>query len=334
MIQGKHLTLHLPEWQNQLAKAIKDPEQLLKALDLPSKHLAGMLLAHQRFPLRVTQSYLNRIERGNINDPLLRQVFPLPEESLLTEGFSHDPVGDKHAELTPGLLHKYKNRILLTLTAACAIHCRYCFRRHFDYTASNATKHWQSNLAYISQNTEIDEVIFSGGDPLSLNDQRLGSMIRELSRIPHIKTLRIHTRQIIVLPARVDEGLLTWVKSCPLKLVFVVHINHPKEIDNDVEYALKQLSLAGVVLLNQAVLLKGINDSANTLTELSRRLFDNNVLPYYLHMLDKVQGAAHFDVPEVKAISLIKTISTELPGYLVPKLVRELPSAPNKTPIT
>ena len=334
MIQGNHLTLHLPEWQSQLAKAIKDPEQLLEALNLPSKHLADMQLAHQLFPLRVTQSYLSRIEKGNINDPLLMQVFPLAEESLLTENYSHDPVGDKQAERYPGLLHKYKSRVLLTLTAACAIHCRYCFRRHFNYTASNATKHWEDNLAYISQNTEINEVIFSGGDPLSLSDQRLATMINELSRVSHIKTLRIHTRQIIVLPSRVDEDLLTWIKACRLKLVFVIHVNHPNEIDNDVAYALKQLSIAGVTLLNQAVLLKGVNDSATTLCQLSQQLFKNNVLPYYLHILDKVHGAAHFDVSEDRAINLIKTINSELPGYLVPKLVRELPSSPHKTPIT
>lgn len=334
MIQGKHLTLHLPEWQNQLAKAIKDPKQLLDALDLPLEHLTSMQHAHQLFPLRVTHSYLSRIEPGNINDPLLRQVFPLPEETLLTENYYLDPVGDKQAELTPGLLHKYKNRVLLTLTAACAIHCRYCFRRHFDYTASNATKHWQKNIAYISQNTQIDEVIFSGGDPLSLNDHRLATMANELACIPHIKTLRIHTRQVIVLPTRVNESLLNWIKACQLKLIFVIHINHPNEIDVDVECALKQLYLAGVTLLNQAVLLKGVNDSADTLCQLSRKLFANNVLPYYLHQLDKVQGAAHFDTPKQRALNLMKEIRAELPGYLVPTLVQDLPSSPNKMPIT
>lgn len=331
MIQGNHSTLHLPEWQTQLANAIKSPEQLLAALNLPIDLLPSMRLAHQLFPLRVTESYLKRIEPGNINDPLLRQVFPLPEESELSGNFSFDPVGDSQAEQSPGLLHKYKNRVLLTLTAACGIHCRYCFRRHFDYSASNATKHWQQNLAYIAQNTQIDEVIFSGGDPLSLTDQRLSRMIDELSGISHIKTLRFHTRQIIVLPARVDSNLLHWAKNCRLNLIFVVHVNHPNELNDEVAQALTQLSLTGATLLNQSVLLKGVNDSPEVLCQLSKQLFTHRILPYYLHLLDKVQGAAHFDVSDEKASHLIKHMSAELPGYLVPKLVRDLPLAANKT---
>lgn len=323
----------MPSWQNQLARSIKDPEQLLKALDLPLKYLPAMQLAHQMFPLRVTQSYLNRIEKGQINDPLLRQILPWTEECLTNSAFSTDPVGDKNAEMEPGLLHKYKNRVLLTLTAACGIHCRYCFRRHFDYSASNAAKYWQNSLTYIQEHSEINEVILSGGDPLSLSDIRLDAMVKDIANIPHVNTLRIHTRQVIVLPERIDTSLLKWANNKQLKIVFVVHINHPNEIDVDVQQALQQLSNIGVTLLNQSVLLKGVNDCVETLAKLSHKLFASGVMPYYIHLLDKVQGAAHFEVKEELATHLINELRTELSGYLVPKLVKELPNEASKIPV-
>jgi len=333
MIHGNHSTLQMPSWQNQLARSIKDPEQLLKALELPFKHLPAMQLAHQLFPLRVTQSYLSRIEKGNINDPLLRQILPWATESIEDENFSFDPVGDKNAEREPGLLHKYKNRVLLTLTAACGIHCRYCFRRHFDYSASNAAKHWQRSLNYIRNHSEVNEVILSGGDPLSLSDMRLEAMVKDITDISHVNTLRIHTRQVIVIPERVDANLLKWAKNDRIKIVFVVHINHPNEIDSDVRQALNQLSHIGITLLNQSVLLKDINDSVEILSKLSQKLFTSGVLPYYLHLLDKVQGAAHFEVKQSLATQLIDGLRKELPGYLVPKLVKELPNEVSKIPI-
>jgi len=333
MIHGNHSTLQMPSWQNQLARSIKDPEQLLKALELPLEYLPAMQLAHQSFPLRVTQSYLNRIEKNNINDPLLRQILPWAEENVRNIDFSLDPVGDKNAEIEPGLLHKYKNRVLLTLTAACGIHCRYCFRRHFDYSTSNASKHWQKSLSYIQDHRDISEVILSGGDPLSLSDLRLEAMIKDVADISHVNTLRIHTRQIIVLPERVDKNLLRWAKNSQIKIVFVVHINHPNEIDLDVQQALNQLANIGITLLNQSVLLRGINDSVEILSKLSQKLFSSNVMPYYIHMLDKVQGAAHFEVKETFASQLIDGLRKELPGYLVPKLVKELPNEASKIPV-
>ena len=334
MIHGNHSTLQMPTWQNQLAKAIKDPEQLLNALNLPLKHLPAMQIAHQMFPLRVTQSFLSRIEKGNIHDPLLRQILPCANEAKLTQGYSNDPVGDKAAETEPGLLHKYKNRVLLTLTAACAIHCRYCFRRHFDYSASNPIKDWLKNIHYIERHPEVNEVIFSGGDPLSISDQRLAPMIREIAAIPHVNTLRIHTRQVIVLPERIDKQLLKWASIDNIKIVFVVHINHPNEIDAQVESAISQLANAGVTLLNQSVIMQGVNNSTKILSELSTKLFSIGILPYYIHLLDKVQGAAHFEVSESEAKLRINELRKELPGYLVPKLVKEEANEPNKTPIT
>ncbi|HFE37740.1 MAG TPA: EF-P beta-lysylation protein EpmB [Gammaproteobacteria bacterium] len=333
MIHGNHSTLQMPAWQNQLAQAVRDPKQLLTALDLPMRYLDSIEEAHQIFPLRVTKSYLNRMEKGNINDPLLRQILPARSEAEKVIGFSNDPVGDKLAEAIPGLLHKYKNRVLLTLTGACGIHCRYCFRRHYDYANSNPIKHWPDNLTYIKNNTTIREVIFSGGDPLSLNDQRLAKLVDELSAIPHLKTLRIHTRQIIALPDRVNEALLEWTKHSRLKVVFVLHTNHPNEIDLDVKQALSRLTNIGATLLNQSVLLRGVNDSAQVLTELSEKLFSANVIPYYLHMLDKVAGSAHFEVKQSTAVELINTLRKELPGYLVPRLVRDLPDTGHKSTI-
>ena len=333
MIQVNHSTLQMPSWQNQLARSIKDPEQLLTALELPLKYLPAMQQAHQSFPLRVTESYLNRIEKGNINDPLLRQIWPSAEENIINPSFSEDPVGDKAAEKQPGLLHKYKNRVLLTLTAACGIHCRYCFRRHFDYSASNATQYWQENLAYIQKHSEINEVILSGGDPLSLSDQRLEVMIKNIAEISHVKTLRIHTRQIIILPDRVNAALLKWIKNTQLNIVFVVHINHPNEINSEVKQAVSELSKVGVTLLNQSVLLAKINDSVEVLSELSSKLFDIGIMPYYIHLLDKVQGAAHFDVKEILAKQIIDGLRKELPGYLVPKLVKEVANEASKIPL-
>ena len=333
MIHGNHSTLQMPSWQNQLARSIKDPEKLLKALELPLKHLPALQQAHQLFPLRVTESYLNRIEKGNFNDPLLRQILPSASETIISPQFSQDPVGDKASEIQPGLLHKYKNRVLLTLTAACGIHCRYCFRRHFDYSSSNAAKYWQDNLAYIQQHTEINEVIFSGGDPLSLNDQKLEIMVNDIATITHIKTLRIHTRQAIVLPERIDSALINWASNKQLNIVFVVHVNHPNEINTEVDQALSKLSKVGVTLLNQSVLLANINDSCEVLRELSNKLFSIGVMPYYLHLLDKVQGAAHFDVNEICATQIMNELRKELPGYLVPRLVKEIPNEASKTPV-
>ena len=326
--------MQLPVWQNQLAESIKSPEALIEALNLPATLLPQLDKAHKMFPLRVTQSYLDKIEKGNINDPLLLQILPLPEETIITEGYTTDPVEDKQFEKTPGLLHKYHGRVLLTLTGACGIHCRYCFRRHFDYSTSNPSKqNWDSALEYIQNDNSIYEVIFSGGDPLSLSDQRLSKLAYDIDQIRHVRFLRIHTRQITILPDRVNEQLIGWIGKLRLKLIIVVHINHPNEIDQSTSNSLDKLRKIGAELLNQSVLLKGVNNDVNTLTQLSLKLIENGVKPYYLHMLDKAQGTAHFNVNESTAKNIIKKMQEKLPGYAIPKLVREVPFTPYKKPI-
>ena len=338
MIHRNRQTLQMPmqqKWQNQLSEAIKTPEALINELKLPRSLLPEIIKAHQLFPIRVPLSFVRKMEKGNINDPLLKQVIPQSDELIKHAQYSTDPVGDLAAEKTPGLLHKYAGRVLLTVTGACGIHCRYCFRRHFDYSASNPSKqNWQNCLDYIRNDDSIFEVILSGGDPLSLSDQKLSSLINDISLIPHIRFLRVHTRQIIVLPDRVDSDLLKWINSTRLKTSFVIHCNHPAEIGNDTKEALARLKSAGVELFNQSVLLRGINDSVDIQKELSLTLFEAGVLPYYLHTLDKVDGAAHFDTPENSAVDLIEELQRRLPGYLVPKLVREIVGMPYKSPVS
>jgi EF-P beta-lysylation protein EpmB len=313
---------------------VRDPVELLKLLALPRELLPAARLAAAKFPLRVPLGYVARMEKGNPADPLLRQVLPLGEELLNSEGFSSDPVGDLAAMAIPGLLHKYAGRVLLVTTPACGIHCRYCFRRHFPYTeARAATADWQPALDYIAADDSIQEVILSGGDPLSLSDQRLARLVDHITAIPHVKRLRLHTRQVIVLPERVDAELLNWLADCRLQTVMVVHTNHANEINEQVTAALHRLAATNISLLNQAVLLRGVNDEVNVLAALSERLFENRVLPYYLHQLDRVQGAQHFEVNDTQALKLIQQLRERLPGYLVPRLVREQAGESSKIPI-
>ncbi len=269
---------------------------------------------------------------GDKNDPLLRQVFPLIEESYDVAGYGHDPVGDQSAVTSPGILQKYQGRALLVTTGACAIHCRYCFRRHFPYADSNPLgSQWSQTLAQLANDTSINEVILSGDDPLVLGDDKLARLVADLDKIPHLKRLRIHTRLPVVLPERIDTPLLTWIAACRLKVIMVIHANHANEIDPVAEAALSGLQQAGCQLLNQTVLLKGINDSDSALVALSERLSEVNVMPYYLHLLDKVAGAHHFDVEETRAITLMESMRKQLPGYLVPRLVREIQGEASKT---
>ncbi|HLA74703.1 MAG TPA: EF-P beta-lysylation protein EpmB [Gammaproteobacteria bacterium] len=322
-------------WQNELAQAISDPTKLLQALDLPPSLLGSALTSAQVFPLRVPRGYVARMQKGDPHDPLLRQVLPLAQESLAVPGFSLDAVGDLAAMAAPGLLHKYHGRVLLVTTGACAIHCRYCFRRHFPYAEANpALEQWGHSLDYIRADPSIKEVILSGGDPLSLSDARLASLVERLAAIPHLKYLRIHTRLPIVLPERITDELLHWLTGTRLKPTLVIHANHANELDHAVRYALGQLTARGVVLLNQSVLLRGVNDSSTALAALSEALFDAGVLPYYLHLLDKVQGAAHFEVPVAEACALMEQLRATLPGYLVPRLVREQAGADSKLPVS
>ena len=330
MIPAKTPSRQVPAWQRELAQAITDPAELLRELELDLGLLPAARAA-ARFPLRVPRGFVARMRKGDPDDPLLRQILPLSAELAATPGFVTDPVGDQAAQAAPGVLHKYHGRALLIVTGACAVHCRYCFRREFPYAEAHAgADEWRPALAYLAGDASLREVILSGGDPLSLSDRRLGALLAELDQIPHLERLRIHSRQPIVLPERVDDGLLELLTQTRLQPVLVIHANHPREIDAAVRTALARLATAGVTLLNQSVLLRGVNDSAAVLAELSEALFAARVLPYYLHLLDPVRGAAHFDVNETEASAIMKTLRQRLPGYLAPSLVRDLPGQPAK----
>jgi EF-P beta-lysylation protein EpmB len=334
MIQASKQRLQRCGWQAELANAITDPAELLAALELPSGLLDGAGAASLDFSLRVPHAFVQRMQPGDADDPLLRQVLPLAEENLPASGFGLDPVGDLEAMTVPGLLHKYHGRALLVTTGACAVHCRYCFRRHFPYAESNpARTDWQPALDYLATDTSLREVILSGGDPLMLSDHRLARLVERLEAIPHLQRLRIHTRLPVVLPARVDDALSSWLSTTRLQRVIVLHINHPNELDSALSAACERLRATGATLLNQSVLLRGINDRADTLVSLSEQLLAAGVQPYYLHQLDPVQGAAHFDVADRQARDLLSRLREQLPGYLVPKLVRDEPGKPAKTPL-
>jgi len=323
----------IPDWQNQLANTIRSVDELLRFVGLSARDTADLLPVCDEFPVRVPYSYARRIQPGQADDPLLLQVLPLAQESISVPGYSQDPVADRDQMPVPGLLHKYHGRVLLTLTGACAVHCRYCFRRHYPYTAANPCgQSWQTSLDYIRQHSDIDEVILSGGDPLTLSDQRLSSISRELSEIPHLKRLRLHTRLPVVIPDRVNAQLTDWLRDCDLKTIMVVHVNHANELNEDTLRAFSQLRYATDALLNQSVLLKGVNDQAATLADLSMGLFEQGVLPYYLHCLDPVSGAAHFDLADDRIEVIWKQLQATLPGYLLPRLVREIAGKPSKLP--
>lgn len=320
-------------WQQELARAIHEPGVLIQALGLPEALLAPARAAAQDFPLRVTRHYLGLIRHGDPDDPLLRQILPIGAERQAVSGFVADPVGDLAAQVGNGIVHKYHGRALLITTGACAIHCRYCFRRHYPYADDNSLRHEQAMLTQLSDMPEISEVILSGGDPLSLSDRRLQKLLEALASIPHLRRLRIHTRLPIVLPERITPALVHQLHSNRLATSLVLHANHPRELTPALGERLTSLRSAGITLLNQSVLLRGVNDSAQTLCALSERLFDLGILPYYLHLLDPVAGAAHFDVPEDTALDLYKTMQRELSGYLVPRLVREVSGDPGKRPV-
>jgi EF-P beta-lysylation protein EpmB len=334
MITVKPHSPQIPTWQSLWRDSIRDPEELLELLGLQG--FSGLIPAQAQgqFALRVPRGFAAKMRVGDINDPLLRQVLPLHEELLQVPGFSLDAVGDLAARQLPGVLHKYHGRALLVTTGACAINCRYCFRRHFPYAEENAASNqWQQAIDYLANDHSISELLLSGGDPLSLSTAKLQTLVSQLKPLPHIKRLRFHTRLPIVLPERIDAEFITWLGSLPYQLVFVVHANHANELDEPVASALRALGRAGATVLNQSVLLRGVNDCSEELAALSERLFDAGVLPYYLHQLDKVQGAAHFEVPIDRAKAIMAELMARLPGYLVPKLVQEVAGQPNKTPV-
>ncbi|SON50800.1 EF-P beta-lysylation protein EpmB [Vibrio tapetis] len=320
-------------WLKQLANAISDPSELLSLLEIDPIPWQKGFAARELFPMRVPMSFVDRMEKGNPNDPLLKQVLPLFEEYEQTPGYSADPLDEQNNQ-QPGLLHKYKNRVLLIVKGGCAINCRYCFRRHFPYADNKGSKSvWLNSLEYIKQHTELNEVILSGGDPLMAKDNELEWLINNIADIKHIKTLRIHTRLPVVIPARITNELCQILTNTRLNIVFVTHINHGNEIDNELTVALNRLKSSGCTLLNQAVLLKGINDSAEDQIMLSETLFSAGVLPYYLYVLDKVQGAAHYFVSDARAKEIMADVITQVSGYLVPRLTREIGGRASKTPI-
>jgi EF-P beta-lysylation protein EpmB len=321
-------------WQQDMASAVTNPGILLSALGLDPSLASGAAAAAEAFAFRVPWSYIRRMRHGDVNDPLLRQVLPVIEELDTHAGYVADPLGERNALRAPALLHKYERRALLITTSACAVHCRYCFRREFPYAEQRSdSARWNDAIQTIANDPSIEEVILSGGDPLSLSDRRLESLTDSLARIPHIRRLRVHTRQPIVLPSRVDDGLIAWLGRLPWRTVFVLHANHANELDVSVREACDRLRASGVTLLNQSVLLKGINDSVEALKNLSAALFDAGVMPYYLHLLDHVRGTAHFEVDELRAQLLVGELASQLSGYLVPRLVREVAGAPAKVPV-
>lgn len=326
----QHATMP-PRWQQRWREAVRDPRELLSLLGLET--LAGRLseAAAAQFPLRVPRGFIARMQHGDPRDPLLRQVLPLDDEDRIVAGFDLDAVGDGAARVGGGVIRKYHGRALLVATGSCAIHCRYCFRRHFPYAEETAAAHgWNDAVAMIAGDTTIDEVILSGGDPLSLATSKLSELTDALVAIPHLKRLRIHTRLPVVLPERVDATLLAWLRLLPWPVTVVIHVNHANEFDPTVDAAVAQLRDAGATLLNQAVLLRGVNDTVDALADLSERSFSAGVLPYYLHQLDRVAGAAHFEVDDVRARGLHAALAARLSGYLVPRLVREVAGDPGK----
>ncbi len=320
-------------WQKELALSFTDPAKLLQHLGLDEENYAQHIKARRLFPMRVPRHFVELMEKGNPNDPLFMQVMPLSDEFLTSPGYSEDPL-EEHDTAGKGILHKYDSRVLLMVRTGCAVNCRYCFRRHFPYADNAVSKHqWEEVLNYIRGNSKINEVIFSGGDPLMAKDDHLAWLANEIAGIPHVKRLRIHTRLPVVLPERLDSAFADWFTHLPLQKVLVLHANHANEMSDTLATRLRELQHKGVTVLNQSVLLKGVNDSGNAISQLSERLFEAGVLPYYLHVLDKVQGASHFYVSDNEAREIMEEAIKRLPGFLVPKLVREIGGQPGKTPI-
>ena len=319
-------------WKQLLREAVTDPAELLEILDLPADSLAEMQQATQSFSLRVPRGLVSRMQKGNPRDPILLQVLPLGLENLEVSGFVEDPLGEQDANPVPGLLHKYHGRVLLITNGHCAVQCRYCFRRNFEYQEQNpGQKGWQRAFAYIASDPSIHEVILSGGDPLTLTDYSLKGLLQQMQNTPHVRTLRFHSRVPIVLPERIDADFLALFAPLPQQKIMVIHCNHAQELDASVLKVLRDLKDAGFTLLNQSVLLKGINDHLQTQIDLQHKLFQYGVLPYYLHLLDRTKGAAHFEVDRLTAQALVEQMRHHLPGYLVPRLARETAGEPSKT---
>ena len=322
------------DWKRLWRESVRDPRELLALLGLEGRVPALSDAAAAQFPLRVPRGFVARMRHGDPADPLLRQVLPLDDEMRPVPGFVLDAVGDAAAKAGRGVIHKYRGRALLVATGSCAVHCRYCFRRHFPYEDETAAAgQWHEAVSAIAADPGIDEVILSGGDPLSLATPKLAELTDRLRAVPHVRRLRIHTRLPVVLPERVDDALVAWLDALPWPVTVVLHANHAREFDAAVDAAVARLRDTGATVLNQAVLLRGVNDSLAALADLSERGFAAGVLPYYLHQLDRVQGAAHFEVDDARALALLDALRAHLPGYLVPRLVREVAGDPGKRPL-
>jgi EF-P beta-lysylation protein EpmB len=321
-------------WSRELAEAVRDVESLCSLLELNDVQTREFCEASRNFPVLVPRSFLDRMPRGNPRDPLLLQVVPRQSEFVEIPGFGSDPVGEEDARIAPGLLQKYAGRALLVTTSSCAVHCRYCFRREYPYHAEPRTlDEFEPALEAIRADESLNEILLSGGDPLMLTDQRLAELIARLRAIPHVRRIRLHTRLPIVLPSRVTPALLELLADSRTKSIVVVHANHPNEIAGDCADALRLLVESGLMVLNQSVLLRAINDNADALANLSNRLIDLGILPYYLHQLDRVKGAAHFEVPPERGYELMVELRKRLPGYAVPKYVREVAGELFKVPL-
>jgi len=351
MIPRTVATWQSQTWQEQLINLVRDPQELCRLLELDyadfcehfeqhpnlrdrgstSQLLPGIQAALASFPLKVSHSFIERMEKGNLNDPLLLQVLPQAEEALAIDGYSVDPLAESAANRAPGIIQKYRGRVLFMVSSACAVHCRYCFRRHFPYAEHRQSRaDWQAALDELSKDDSVREVIFSGGDPLSVSNKQLSWLTEQIAAMPHVHTLRIHTRLPIIIPDRIDQGCLEWLDQSRLKIVMVIHSNHPNELDDAVQNALVKIGQCNVTLLNQAVLLRNVNDRVEILADLSEKLFKAGVVPYYLHLQDKVQGTHHLDLSESTAVQLHQQLKARLPGKLVPKLAKEIPGEANK----
>ena len=322
------------DWKQILAGAINNSERLLQALELPLDVSAAQRQAADEFPVLVPQPFLNKMQKGNPQDPLLIQVLPRADETESAPGFVSDPLSEQHSNTQKGIIHKYHGRVLVLLSTGCAVNCRYCFRRHFPYKDNRVGKRdWHEILDYLRADNSIEEVILSGGDPLMLGDTQLQEFLHQIEKIKHIRRLRMHSRLPVMIPQRITQALVDMLACSRFDCSLVLHINHINEVDQELTDYLRPLRLAGITLLNQTVLLKGVNDSVEQLASLSKGLFHSGILPYYLHLLDRVMGAQHFEISEKSALNIYQGLLLQLPGYLVPKLVREESGKGSKTPI-
>lgn len=319
-----------PRWKHILRSNFIHLSKLADFLEL-TEDQRNRLLARSRFVLNLPLRLAEKIEKGNLEDPIFKQFVPTELENDVMEGFVSDPVGDGACRVEKKLIHKYEGRVLLVTTGACAMHCRYCFRQNFEYEVQQ--KGFDEAVELIAADASIHEVILSGGDPLSLDDQVLEGLLRRLANIPHVRNIRFHTRFPIGIPERINESFLKLLESVPVQFWFIVHVNHPRELDEDVLAALKSMQKLGIPVLNQSVLLKGVNDDVEVLAELYGRLINHGIMPYYLHQLDRVKGTAHFEVKESEGVALVNALSKRLPGYAVPKYVREVAGMPAKVSI-